>query len=275
MKSVLKYADYRDFLRDHAIHKRRKNPRWSIGLWARRLKLGSTTSLNMILKGQRHPGDAISERLIDYFNFEPRERDYFLSLIEFAKVKETGSNRTRLKHLLADDLKKLASGQAAKKLDQKTFLAISQWYCYAIRQMTLLKDFDGEPAAIAKRLQFPISESEIANAIDTLLEVGLLKKNSSGKIKRVSKFVKTDDDIASEGLKRFHEAMIANAAKSIRQFDVQDREINGLTLAVRRDQMPEAKRLIRRFIQDFESLGQAKDADQVCQINIQFFPLAR
>ena len=69
--------------------------------------------------------------------------------------------------------------------------------------------------------------------------------------------------------------MIANAAKSIRQFDVNDREISGLTLAVRREQMPEAKRLIRRFIQDFESLGQAEDADQVCQLNIQFFPLAR
>jgi len=275
LKSVLKYTDYREFLRDHATHKRRKNPRWSIGLWARKLKLGSTTSLNMILNGQRHPGDTISERLVDYFGFEPRERDYFLDLIEFAKVKKTGTNRTRLKHLLADDLKKLASGKAPKKLNQKTFLAISHWYCYAIRQMTLLKDFDGTPAAIAKRLQFPVTESELTNAIDTLLDVGLLKKSANGKIKRVSKFVKTDDDIASEGLKRFHEAMIANAAKSIRQFDVNDREISGLTLAVRREQMPEAKRLIRRFIQDFESLGQAEDADQVCQLNIQFFPLAR
>ncbi|MBK7893195.1 MAG: TIGR02147 family protein [Bdellovibrionales bacterium] len=121
MKSVLKYSDYREFLRDHATHKRKSNPRWSIGLWARKLKLGSTTSLNMILNGQRHPGNTISERLVDYFGFEPRERDYFLDLIEFAKVQRTGTNRNRLKHLLADDLKNSPQVKPQKSSTRKPF----------------------------------------------------------------------------------------------------------------------------------------------------------
>lgn len=275
MKSILAYSDYREFLRNHVTQKRRRNGRWSIGVWARKLKLGSTTSLTMILNGQRNPGPIITEKLIQYFNFELRERDYFLDLIEIAKIRQQGPSHERMKSLLTSDLRKLGSSYLAKKIDLLTFMKISDWRCFMLRQMTHLKDFVGSPKAIAARTIFPTSSLEIENAINTLLEVGLLRKSANGGLKRVSKFLKTDDDIASEGLKRFHEAMIEHGRNAIRKIPVNEREIIGLTLAVRRSQIEDAKKLIRNFIEDFARLGGHKEADQVCQLNIQFFPLTR
>lgn len=278
MKSILAYSDYRKFLRDHAKLKRRKNARWSIGLWSRKLKLGATTSLNMILNGQRNPGPLITKRLIEYFNFTMEEQDYFLDLIEIAKTRQVGPSQDRIRSLLASDLKKLSLGKYLKQprhLDQRTFLKISSWCCYVIRQMTLLRDFAEDPASIAARMIFPTSSMEIQSAIDSLVKVGLLRRTKEGRLKRVSKFVKTDDDIANEGLKQFHEAMIGHGLKAIRKIDVQEREITGLTIAIRRNQIAEAKELIRRFVREFEKLGGHRDADQVSQLNIQFFPLTR
>lgn len=278
MKSILEYSDYRKFLRDHAKLKRQKNTRWSIGLWSRKLKLGSTTSLNMILNGQRNPGPSITKRLIEYFNFRSEEKDYFLDLVEIAKHQQAGPSQDRIRSLLTNDLKKLSLGKQSKQsrhIDQRTFLKISNWCCYVIRQMTLLRDFSEDPASIAARMIFPTSPLEVETAIDSLLKVGLLRKTKDGRLRRVSKFVKTDDDIANEGLKRFHEAMIGHGLKAIRKIDVQEREITGLTLAIKRTQIGEAKELIRRFIQEFNRLGGHWDSDQVSQLNIQFFPLTQ
>jgi uncharacterized protein (TIGR02147 family) len=278
MKSILAYSDYRKFLNDHAKLKRRKNARWSIGLWSRKLKLGATTSLTMILNGQRNPGPVITNRFIEYFKFTLLERDYFLDLIEIAKIRQDGPSQERIRSLLASDLKKLSPGKYSKQsrhIDQQTFLKISNWCCYVIRQMTLLRDFSEDPTSMAARMIFPASPLEIESAINSLLKVGLLRRSKDGRLRRVSKFVKTDDDIANEGLKQFHEAMIGHGLKAIRKIDIQEREITGLTFAIKRDQIGEAKELIRRFVQEFKKLGGHPDADQVSQLNIQFFPLTR
>lgn len=87
--------------------------------------------------------------------------------------------------------------------------------------------------------------------------------------------MKTDDDIANEGLKRFHEDMIGHGYQALRKIPVHEREITGLTLAISRSQIGDAKKLIRNFVEDFGKLDGHKDADQFCQLNIEFFPLTR
>ncbi|MBL7669709.1 MAG: DUF4423 domain-containing protein [Bdellovibrionaceae bacterium] len=281
MKSILVYSDYRRFLRDHAKWKRRENARWSIGVWARTLKLGATTSLTMVLNGQRNPGPSITNRLIEYFNFKAQEREYFLDLVEIAKVRQAGPTDDHLRSLLASDLKKLRLENQSKKLnqsklvDQRTFLKISSWRCYVIRQMTLLENVFHDPASIAASMIFSTSPAEIEEAINSLLKVGLLRKSKEGRLRRVSKFVKTENDVADEGLKRFHEEMIGHALKAVRKIDVKEREITGLTLAIKRSQIGEAKELIRRFVREFEKLGGQNGADQVSQLNVQFFPITK
>lgn len=274
MKPLRSYEDFRRYLLDHAEEKRTRNRRWTLGVWARQIGLGSTTSLTMILNGQRNPGPAITQKLIRYFAFDPADRDYFLDLVQLAKLRTNGPGQQRMKVLLTRDLRNLSPSGPSRKVDARTFFAISQWYNYAIRQMTLLKGFNGDLEWIRSRLHFPITAPEIDSAIDTLVGVGLLRRGPNGGLRRIRRFLKTDDDVASEGLKSFHEGMIRNALKAVRKFGVDQRELGGLTLAIPEESLQEGKQLIRRFLDEFEKLGGKPGADRVFQLNIQFFPLA-
>lgn len=275
MMSILHYTDYRDFLKRHVELKRRQNSRWSVSLWARRLGLGATASLNMILNGQRHPGPRITDSLVRYFSFNPDEREHFLELIALAKLKEEGAPKKLINSLLADFLKRRKVGTSARRIDGETFRKISRWHCYAIRQMTLLRDFDGSLDWLEKHFSFPLTRTELLEAVESLAEAGLISVKPDGRIERIESFVTTENDVASESLKRFHSEILGLARESIRKFDVSERELRGLTLAIRKDKIPEAKELIRRFTDELEKLGGQPDADEVYQLGVQFFPLAR
>ncbi|MEQ1664899.1 MAG: DUF4423 domain-containing protein, partial [Bdellovibrionales bacterium] len=58
--------------------------------------------------------------------------------------------------------------------------------------------------------------------------------------------------------------------------DVLDRDITGITISMKKENLPKVKELIRQFrlniSKNFESLG---DGDEVYQMNIQFIPLTK
>ena len=82
---IYDFTDYRDFLNHHA--KKKKEAGLSIGAWAKRLQLKGTSSLSMILSGERDPGPKMIDRFISYFGFNESESLYFKTLIYFSKEK--------------------------------------------------------------------------------------------------------------------------------------------------------------------------------------------
>ena len=79
----------------------------------------------------------------------------------------------------------------------------------------------------------------------------------------------------SEGLKRFHEQMIEHAKSAIREVPVEERQICGMTLTVKKEDLKEAKEVIRHFMDRFSSRVDQKLGEQVYQLNVQFFPLTK
>jgi uncharacterized protein (TIGR02147 family) len=82
------YQDYRKFLWDHVNAKKAINPKWSFGMWARTLGLKATSSITMILNGQREAGPQITAKLVHYFGFNETEAQYFRELIKVSKAKK-------------------------------------------------------------------------------------------------------------------------------------------------------------------------------------------
>ena len=269
--SIFKYTDYRSYLHAYAHDSKRKNARWSYGQWAMQLDLRGTASLTMVLNGQRRPGPNMTQKFVGFFKLKGKEREYFYDLVRLEKVKDD----PRLSVLLMEQMSKVHPNQEFKVLDHKTFSAISHWHYYAIREMTRLADFQENPNWIVRHLHFKITPREVKVAIQTLLELGLLKRDGEEKFKVSYGRLDTQNHVASEGIKRFHEQMISHGKESVRLIPVEEREITASTFTMRSANIPKAKEMIRKFKQKFCRLLEEEGGDQTYQINIQFFPLTK
>ncbi|MBI3017671.1 MAG: TIGR02147 family protein [Deltaproteobacteria bacterium] len=271
MTSVYQFTDYRTFLQSYAEDKKKVNPNWSYGVWAQKLGMSGTAALTMIINGQRHPGNKALVLFQKYFDFSQNESEYFFDLVRLKKIK----NDPRLSILLMEKMSQYHPDGKFKLLDQDTFNAISYWYYYAIRGMTQMSQFKEDPQWIVKKLNFKVTPLQVKKAIQTLLKLKLLERDEKGILKPVQKDIDTTKDIANEAIKRFHEQISDLSKASIRKISVQDREFNTTTLLLKKNNLPKAKELIRKFQKDFSRLLEEDKGDAIYQLNVQLFPLTK
>ena len=100
---VFNFTDYRAFLNSYLDEKKNHNRHYSTSLFSKDLKLKDTSSINKILKGQRHAGSEVTDKICDYFRFSDKERYFFCDLVSLAKETESSTNRL----YIMDRLKRL------------------------------------------------------------------------------------------------------------------------------------------------------------------------
>lgn len=270
--NIFEFTDYRSYLNSYYQDTKKKNYAWSYEAWAQKMGLKSNSSILKILNGQREAGPEVTHKFIDYFKFKNDERIYFEDLVRLSKAKKD----PRLAVALMQKIQKTHPKSKTKFLNDKEFSAISHWWFYAIRQMVRLIGFKNDPKWISRKLAFHVPSKEINKAINILVKLKLLKLDQKTKqLSTTKERLNTSDDVASEALKRFHEEMLMNAKTAIRSIAVKDRQISGCTLAVSKEDIPKAKKLVREFEEEFSKLFDSKNADTVYQLNVQFFPLIK
>ena len=267
--NVFNFTDYRQFLKSTFVEKKMQNKQWSYSSWAKKLDLAGTATLTMVINGERNPGKSLSQKLTSYYDFSKQEEKYFLDLIKLEKIKKD----PRLSLLLIEDMKKNHQIEDFFRLDLKSFEAISCWYFSALREMVRLKDFKEDSHWIAKKLCQNISPKKIKKSIESLLELGMLKRNSKHKLIQGVNATSTSEDIASEAIKVHHEQMITLANQAIRKCPVQERSITGTSFCLNRKNIPKAKKLISDFRTQFLQIVEEQQGESIYQLNIQLFPL--
>jgi uncharacterized protein (TIGR02147 family) len=210
--AIFQYTDYRLLLKDYFEATKKQNPRWSYGAWAKKLRLKSPSTLIMIVNGDRNPGPDLMKKLSSQLGFDQRQRAFFEDLIRFQKAQRDPSLAVNI----LERLKKQHPKGTVHLLDSGSFAAISNWHFYAIRELVQLKDFEENVSWIVDRLKYKVTPGQVRETISILIDLGLLTRNPRGSLIQAVSRVDTESDIASEGLKRFHEQALEHAKKSIR-----------------------------------------------------------
>lgn len=266
--NILQFMDYRSFLQSAFDDKLKHNPQWSYSAFSRQIGLKSNTSIIKILRGQREAGPEICRKISAYFNFSNKEQGYFNDLVRLSKSKRDPGETFQIMSAIKQRNKKF------RLLSSEEFAATSQWWFYAIRQMTKLGDFRNDPRWILSRLAYPVSMAEIKRAISGMIELGLLIQDGK-RIAATNSSINTSDDIASEAIKRFHESMLDNARVSLRKFQVEERMIVGHTIGLHKDDIPAAKDFLNGMLDAFCEKFEVKDPDAIYQMQVQLFPLTK
>lgn len=268
---IHKFTDYRVFLNTYASQMKKSNPNWSLGSWALALKLKTTSSITKILKGERDAGEAITEKLINYFKFNQEQAQYFRDLVRLQKIKKDPT----LANILLDKIKTLKTDEISKDIDEEDYSLLSNWFYFAICEMTRSKSFKQNYQWIASKLIPKVPAEEIKKALYWLKKQDLLKTNAQGKLEPSYEKIYAINKKNSDVLKLYYSQLIQNSQYALLNTDPKERLFTSLIVHVNSKSIERAQQLIAEFRTRFEKLMYDDEGDQVYMMQIQLYPITK
>jgi uncharacterized protein (TIGR02147 family) len=222
---VFAYLDYRAFLRDHYADRKAK-ARLSYRGFSRRAGLRSPNYLKLVIDGERNLTGAMAERFAAACGLRGRSAEYFVALVQLGQAKTQHE-----REVYYQALRRFARYRKAYVLDSAQDAYHSTWYLSAIRELVATDGFVEDPQWIAQRLLPPIRPQQAEQALETLLQLGLLARDRAATLRQADAMVSTGPDhVRSLHLRRFHRTLLEHAATSLDRLPAARRDISAVTL---------------------------------------------
>jgi uncharacterized protein (TIGR02147 family) len=267
---VFDYLEYRAFLRDYYALMKRTRRSFSFRAFSRRAGLGSPNHLKRVMEGQRNLTLAMANRFADALGLEGDSAEYFVQLVRLGQAKSSVERSRVYERLTA-----FKAYRGTRTLDHAHASYHSTWYIPAVRELAARDDFQARPEWIAARVLPPIKTSEAKAALRTLLEIGLLKEDASGKVVQAEPLITTGPEMHALHIANYHRMMMQKAVEAIDLVASERRDISAVTILVGEGGMQRIKEKIRRFRRELLELAIAEPKPtQVIQMNFQIFPLS-
>lgn len=270
-ESIYQFTDVIDFLNFEFESKRLRNQRFSLRAWSRQLGYENPSFVSHILKRQRKLKLDVAEKFANNLKLSLESKRYFELLVLLQNSKTVDE-----KHLYMELIETLGQPQIkqSQNLSIEAFRVISDWYHTAILELIELRDFQSDPIWIAERLRGEVTPQQVTKAIERLCKLELVTETASGKLKRVKDNpVLLENYIPSEAIRHFHKQMIDKAKEAIEKQDIEDRDLRGSTIAIRKKDYKKIQQIIKEAHAKIVSLAADGNADELYQFNTQLFSL--
>jgi uncharacterized protein (TIGR02147 family) len=239
-----------DYLRSELSKRCRKNPNYSLRAFARALNVHSST-LSAVLNNKRKLSPKLAKKILDDLGTDGLLKQKIIS--SMVGLDEASNESPEFVPINSDE-----------------FAIISDWEHFAI--LALLETYDCKHTVnwISNRLN--IGTGTVLLALSRLERCGLLKR-SNKKWLTTGKSFATSSEIPDAAIRKNNRQYMEKAIYSLENHPVSDRDITGITMAIDKSKLPEAKTLIRNFRRQLSKFLEAGDQNDVYRINIQLFPL--
>jgi len=249
----------------------KKSKVFSYRVFCRLSGFKSPIQLMHVIKGERDIYINSIGKYLKVLKLRGNEKKYFELLVRFNQAKDM-SKRTELFYEISTYwIKK------GKILEKEHYKYWANWYSVAIREMVNLKHFNEDGKWISKELNGLITPAQAEEAIKTLLELKLLKRNRKGSLVQDFGYVTSGDQVADIGAYLFYRKMLELAGDSLMKKPAKKRNISALTFTLRQEDYDVIVDKISKFRKEICAIvenREVKDEDQhLYHLNMLFFPL--
>ncbi|MDC1173947.1 TIGR02147 family protein [Bacteriovoracaceae bacterium] len=267
---IFSFTDYSDFLNAYVNeYGRYSHGPFNLKNWAKRLGYKSPSSLAMVLNKQRFPTWKMIAAFSEDFKLNKNERRYFELLVELERKKLKGEPLEEI----IKEAKRISGLHEYQQINFNQFTVVSDWYCYAIKRLVALKDFQNNEDWIFKKLRRKVSKAKIRNAIDSLIGVGLVKQTADGGLADSNPKTHTGNEVPSAAIRSHHRGMIERSLEALEEQSIENRIFQAMTLSM--DKSTDKEKAfddIKNFINDFNrKYSKDNNGDSVYQLNVQLF----
>ncbi len=250
--------DYRLWLCDEFTARCKRNPSYSIRSFSNLLKIDSS-SLSKILSGSRKLSPKKLSSYIDIIGADPKKRE---ALLRYASIKSKKNNHIEP-----------AVDAEYRQMTIDAFEVISEWYHYAILELTYVKNFKSLPSWIASKLG--VSTDEVKIAIERLTRLGLLKIINGKYVKSENFTTNFSEGVTSNAHKIFQKKVLEQALDAIDAIPAEEKDITSITMAIDEKKLSDAKKLIKKFRRDLCEFMEDGDQTKVYNLAIQLYPITK
>ena len=274
LPSVWEYTDYRAWLND-VFQVRKSTHKWySYGVLAQRAGFKTRAFLFRVMRGDRGLSAAGAEKLVDALDLGPREREYFLALVEYNQARKDDAREiawSKVQHALV----RSRNASAPRLLMGVHREVIAGWSHLAIRSLIELRPDSGDWEALGKRLRPKRSRSSVRRSIALLEKGGLIEQRPDGRWYATDKSLATPPELAMPAVRKFHRGCLRLASASLEKFPQNRRNITGVMLGISETTYGLVCEKINALQAEILALAEADcHADRVYQITFAAFPLS-
>lgn len=264
-KSIYECADHRDFLKGYLASRESSH---GLRHLSRKAGFKSPALVSMLIKGERRLTTRSAELLAKALELKGRQKSLLLA---FARLDSGRTDKERQQ--AREEILKLKSYRPEFKLSAKQYSFLATWYYPVVFALLQNAPENFTNKEIAKRLGRGVTEQQVAQALDDLAYLGLIAKDEKNQWRPVNAALSTPEDVRDLAVGKYHRNMLSLAEAAL-ELPLEEREFNGLTVAVPKRLVPAVKEKIRRLRTELnEMLARETAAADVYQVNLQFFPL--
>lgn len=256
--------DYRDILKERLSERMQKNSKYSIRAFARDLGI-SPQRLSHVLAGKYGLSPEAAEGIADTLGLNESEKTLFVTLVQ--------ERHARSRIMKANAKARLAEMKSNyQSLNLEHFKIISEWYHFAIMELSLIEGFRSDPKWISRQLG--VSEVQVKMGIERLLKLEMIEKDKLGKLRITGNYFADPHGIPSQALRSFHRQLLEKAIVALECQGLEEREVLSTVLALDEREISEAKVMLRKFREEFDQrFSRSKKKTSVYCLGIQLHRL--
>ncbi len=232
--------------------RKERNPAYSMRAFSKYLGIG-IASVSDCLAGKRNLSKRSIEKVIAKLELSPAEEDVIRT--------ETKENLKRTEI----EIEKL-------KLKEDIFKVISDWYHFAILELSFVEGHSAKEAWIAKRLGITVDQTTLA--IERLENLGFLKIRG-GKLIKLAPPITTTENIPSSALRKSHKQLLEIATDSIENYPVEERHFRSITMAIDSDNFKKAEEMMIKYSRKICKVLETGRPKRIYNLCVGLFPLEK
>jgi uncharacterized protein (TIGR02147 family) len=227
----------------------------------------SPSKLSEVLRGIRGLSPKTAEKVAKGLNLSQQEKTFFLSLVQLHQKRNISAQKEA-----EEKLKALAAMDGYGELSLERFKIISDWHHFAILELTELEHFESDPSWIAGRLGIPTQVAR--DAIERLLDFGLLVRTAQGELKQTHVNLATPSGTPSRELREHHSQILMKADAALHEVDIMERDYSAITIAFHSEQMDEVRKELKELRRRLgQRIQEHPHKNRVYCLAMQFFPI--
>lgn len=255
--------DYREILRREFEARCARNSSYSLRAFARDLGI-SVPSLSLILNRRQGLSGTQASRIAKRLGLNTEESAYFRDLVESTHARGKSQRQLAQARLRKYDF-------TGSNLQLDAFQAMSDWYHFAILELTEVESFRSCPRWIAKALGINVKAAKLA--IERLKRLELLE-DQNGRLRQRERFLATPSGVPSDALKKFHTQILKRAEEALYTQTVEERDFSTTVFPMDPKDLAWARAELKSFRRQLtERLEQAPKKKRVYCLSIQLFGL--
>jgi uncharacterized protein (TIGR02147 family) len=269
VNDLFTYMEYREYLRDHYEERKSLKSMFSLRYIARKVGMDDSY-VSKILTAERHlPATKIPE-FASLCGLKGRRADYFEALVLFGRARTDSERKPFLDTLIR---LRAAKGHPLEAHQQK-FYSSSRYT--AIRAILGLQSWKDEWDEIGKRLDPSLKGPAVKEAIEFLLEVGLVERDEDGCLVPTKRHIRSGKPFDRAAIRTFQSEMLDLAKRSLEVHAPEARDFSTLTVAVQKETIEDIRQLVSECRDAIRKrIDQDVEPDTILHLNFQIFPLSR